>query len=64
MTCDPAAPKWTVIHGRNEDILPTMADGSVDHVITDPPYTKHIQTNMMSATTNMAIKVRKIECNF
>jgi len=28
----------TLHHGRMEDVLPTLADGSIDAVITDPPY--------------------------
>ena len=28
----------TVYHGNNLDILPTLADNSVDSIVTDPPY--------------------------
>jgi site-specific DNA-methyltransferase (adenine-specific) len=28
----------TIYHGRCEDVLPTLADASVDLVLTDPPY--------------------------
>ena len=30
--------RWVVVHGDNRSILPTLADKSVTHVITDPPY--------------------------
>lgn len=30
--------RWTVIHGDCLDVLPTLPERSVDHVITDPPY--------------------------
>lgn len=30
--------RWTVIHGDCLDVLPTLTERSVDHVITDPPY--------------------------
>lgn len=30
--------QWAVIHGDNRDVLPTLPDKSVTHVITDPPY--------------------------
>jgi site-specific DNA-methyltransferase (adenine-specific) len=33
-----AALPWEVLHGDCLEILPTMADKSADHVITDPPY--------------------------
>jgi len=29
---------YKLYHGDCMDILPTMADGSVDAVVTDPPY--------------------------
>lgn len=34
--------RWTVIHGDNDDVLPKLADDSVAHVITDPPYSAHV----------------------
>lgn len=30
--------RWTVIHADNSEVLPTLGEGSVAHVITDPPY--------------------------
>jgi 16S rRNA G966 N2-methylase RsmD len=29
---------WSVVHGDCLEVLPTLPDRSVDHVITDPPY--------------------------
>jgi site-specific DNA-methyltransferase (adenine-specific) len=29
---------FTILHGNNLDILPTLPDNSVDSIITDPPY--------------------------
>lgn len=29
---------WCVVHGDNAEVLPTLGDRSVAHVITDPPY--------------------------
>ena len=29
---------YTVFHGSNLDVLPFMADNSVDSIVTDPPY--------------------------
>lgn len=34
--------KWCVVHGDNAAVLPTLADKSVAHVITDPPYSEHV----------------------
>lgn len=33
--------RWCVIHGDNAEVLPTLPDRSVAHVITDPPYSEH-----------------------
>lgn len=32
----------TVFHGDCRDVLPALADKSIDHVITDPPYSEHV----------------------
>ncbi len=29
---------FTILHGNNLDILPTLPDNSVDSIVTDPPY--------------------------
>jgi DNA modification methylase len=29
---------YQILHGNNLDILPTLADGSIDAIVTDPPY--------------------------
>ncbi|VTS03330.1 DNA-methyltransferase [Tuwongella immobilis] len=31
-------PQATVIHGKSEEILPTLSPASVDAIVTDPPY--------------------------
>lgn len=36
--------RWCVISADNADVLPTLADKSVDHVITDPPYEAEAHT--------------------
>lgn len=30
--------RWCLVHGDNREVLPGLPDGSVAHVITDPPY--------------------------
>lgn len=30
--------QWCVIHADNSDVLPTIPDKSITHIITDPPY--------------------------
>ena len=32
--------RWTVIHADNAEVLPTLGEKSVAHVITDPPYSE------------------------
>ena len=32
----------TVYHGDCREVLPTLGDASVDHVIMDPPYSEHV----------------------
>ena len=29
---------FTILHGNNLEVLPTLADNSVDSIVTDPPY--------------------------
>ena len=36
--------RWTVIHGDCLEVLPTLGDRSVAHVITDPPYEAEAHT--------------------
>lgn len=36
--------RWCVVHGDNAEILPTLPDASVAHVITDPPYEAEAHT--------------------
>lgn len=36
--------RWTLLHGNNSDVFPTLADRSVAHVITDPPYESEAHT--------------------
>lgn len=37
--------RWCVAEGDNAEVLPTLADKSVAHVITDPPYEIDAHTN-------------------
>lgn len=30
--------RWTCYHGKSEDVLATLESGSVDAIVTDPPY--------------------------
>ncbi len=56
--------RCAIIHGDCLEILPTLADRSVAHVICDPPYTEHVHARMMSATTTRGIVARNVECDF
>jgi len=37
--------QWCVIHADNGDVLPTIPDKGVTHVITDPPFTSRTSKN-------------------
>lgn len=34
--------RWCVVHGDNREVLPTLPDKSVAHVISDSPYSEHV----------------------
>jgi DNA modification methylase len=42
----------TLYHGKAEDVLPGLP--SVDHVITDPPYSEHLHSNSRSSRMQSA----------
>jgi DNA modification methylase len=42
------ARSWAVIKGDARKLLPLLPEGSVDHVIADPPYSRHVHANVMS----------------
>jgi site-specific DNA-methyltransferase (adenine-specific) len=39
--------QWAVLAGDCREVLPTLPDGSVQHVIMDPPYSKHVHSRSM-----------------
>lgn len=41
--------RWCVVEGDCLDVLPTLPDKSIAHVITDPPYTDRTSRNARSA---------------
>ena len=41
--------RWALVYGDNADVLPGLPDGSVAHVITDPPYQQRTSDNARSA---------------
>ena len=43
--------QWCVVHGDNRDILPTIPDRGVDHVITDPPYSAEVHSRAIRMTS-------------
>ncbi len=56
--------RWALVHGDCHEVLPTLPGKSVDHVVTDPPYTAHVHGHMMSATTSLGIRTKKVTCDF
>lgn len=51
-----------VFHGEWQSI--GLPPDSVDHVLTDPPYTEHVQANVRSCSTNGQVKVKTYDLNF
>lgn len=49
--------RWALVTGDCRDVLPTLGDKSVDHVITDPPYSRGLylkfRTNSRVRKTNL-----------
>jgi DNA modification methylase len=56
--------QWTVLEGDCRDVLSSLPDKCVTHVICDPPYTEHVQSRMMSASTTRGIIAKDVECTF
>src|ERR1700722_10400795 len=40
---------WKLHHADLRDVLPTLADKSIDHVICDPPYSAHVHRSVRTA---------------
>lgn len=38
--------RWALVEGDNREVLPTLEDRSVAHVITDPPYSEWTHSNV------------------
>lgn len=51
-----------VFHGNWQDLQ--LPPDSVDIVLTDPPYTEHVQANVRSCSTNGAVKIKTYDLNF
>lgn len=51
--------RWALIHGDSAEILPTLPDKSVAHVITDPPYSEHVHGNQRSGSSDGSISVAR-----
>lgn len=54
--------RWRVIHGDCVAELPKLV--SVDHVITDPPYTEHVHGRLRSANTTGDIICKQVKVGF
>jgi DNA modification methylase len=54
---------WELHHADCCDLLPTMADDSFDHVITDPPYDERTHANAKREDRDgAAVKVHPATC--
>jgi site-specific DNA-methyltransferase (adenine-specific) len=47
---------WTVVHGDCLDVLPTLPDRSVAHVITDPPYSEHVHGKSRAGASKKTLR--------
>lgn len=54
--------RWCVVCGDNREVLPTIPDKSVDHVITDPPY--NAATHKNAKTTGKGGRVEMVDFGF
>lgn len=51
--------QWAVVHGSSEEVLASLPDNSIDHVLTDPPYSVHVhgkQRRMLRGAGGRAAK--------
>jgi DNA modification methylase len=53
---------WCVIEGDCRDVLPTLPDRSVDHAITDPPYSEQVHKSVRSSGRNAHPDVAEFAC--
>jgi hypothetical protein len=51
-----------VFHGDWRELR--LPAGSIDVVLTDPPYTEHVQANVRSCSTNGTVKVKEYDLKF
>ena len=47
--------RWCVVEGDCRDVLATLPARSVDHVITDPPYSEHVHSKSRSGSRPLAM---------
>jgi len=52
------AARWTIVEGDCRDVLPTLPDRSVAHVITDPPYSAHVHAKLGTEGRSDGMRVR------
>jgi site-specific DNA-methyltransferase (adenine-specific) len=54
--------RWAVVNAKCEDFLPLLPDKSVDHCISDPPYSAKQHANVRSAKRNELPDVADFGC--
>lgn len=47
--------QWAIVQGDCLDILPTLPDRSVAHVIADPPYSEHVHTKSRAGARKVSL---------
>lgn len=54
--------RWAVLEGDCRAVLPSIPDGWVDHVITDPPYSRHVHASVRSSKRTELPDVGEFAC--
>jgi site-specific DNA-methyltransferase (adenine-specific) len=54
--------RWCVVEGDCLDVLPTLPEKSVDAVVTDPPYSRHVHSSVRSSKRTELPDVVEFAC--
>jgi site-specific DNA-methyltransferase (adenine-specific) len=48
--------RWALVHGDCREVLAGLPPKSVDHVITDPPYSEHVHSKSWAGSRKVALR--------
>jgi hypothetical protein len=49
-------PRWALVCGRWQDVLPTLPAGSIHHAIFDPPYSEHVHSKSRAGARKVPLR--------